>query len=154
VDEQEEIVKRLINWGETCKEEVLMQLLAGFSERLHHEAKKEHLALLEYWLSSKEQNNQELGMRALHALLEKTDYPELPTIYRLLAPYIQETSAELRPHILDILRLLAKISPSETAHFLRKRIEDKKTPTGIWLIRRSRAVFPEELRTGLKLLTE
>ncbi|MBI3159028.1 MAG: DNA alkylation repair protein [Chloroflexi bacterium] len=119
--EASEVGRRVRAWGAANQEEMLIPALAGEAlARLRSEARAEFFALVESWLSAEQPREQRLGLRALRALLEETDFSDLPVIYRLLAPVIQSHPASLRPSLLRLVEALARASAPETAYFLRE----------------------------------
>ncbi len=95
-------------------------------------------------------NHRKLGLRALLAQLTETDYENLPVIYRLLGLLMPTASKELRPYLRDLIRPLARRSPSETAFFLRESLTGSDNPVIPWLIRHSMESFPQDVQANLK----
>jgi hypothetical protein len=74
----------------------------------------------------------------------------LPTIFRLITPFLRIAPSRLRPDILAVVRALARISPSETAYLLRQNLTAPDNPDTGWIIRQVLDEFPEDTRAGLK----
>ena len=84
------------------------------------------------------------------ALLSQSDFENLPIIYRLLGPQLENAHSETRPYILDALKPLAERSPQETAHFLRQSLARANQRTTNWLLRRSLEFFPQDTQANLR----
>ena len=56
----------------------------------------------------------------------------------------------LRPEALAVVRVLAQLSPQETAYFLRQLVVTEKDKNIEWLIRKTLPEFPEETAANLK----
>lgn len=67
------------------------------------------------WLS---QNRLDIGFAAIQHLIEVEAMDSLPTIFRLIEPYIIAGDAAVRDELLQIMDGLARLSPMEAAHFL------------------------------------
>jgi hypothetical protein len=127
-------------------------------DALAHDAlkrvRKEHPSALvraiQGWLAEKDLQTRRLGLRALLTLAGDPDYPNLPVIFRLLQPFIRQAPSRLRPDILDILSVLARQEPVETASFLRQILSMPESPDVAWVIRQVASAFPPEQEERLR----
>ncbi|MDH5507388.1 MAG: DNA alkylation repair protein, partial [Anaerolineae bacterium] len=142
---------RIQEWRAASDEDLLLDALAGDSlARYRQHNTPEFLTALSGWLGSSEIPDINFGLRALHAMLQSATYTNLPAIYRIIAPLFQNTAKVLRPFLLDILLLLAKQAPQETAFFLLQLLNKDKNPAAIWLVRHSLDAFPQKHQTNLR----
>jgi hypothetical protein len=152
VTSPEPVVVRINSW---ISEELDNRILDGVFEygliRLHQETPGILLDLVSYWMDSANPYLQHAGLRALLPMINKSGTENLPSIFRMLTPYLRITPPGLRPDILSILIALAHNSPSETAYLLRQNLNAPDNPDTAWLIRRVMDEFPEEAQAGLRV---
>ncbi len=147
----EPVMKRLQAWVQAGMERrVLDGLLDHGVKKFQLEAPERLLELITTWLASSDQIAQQAGLRALLPMLEEPGNPSLPTIYRLVTPYLRVAPSRIRPDILAVARALARCSPSETAYVLRQNLTSPNNPDTAWIIRQVLDEFPEETRQGLR----
>jgi hypothetical protein len=108
------------------------------------------LDLVSYWMGSADHPLQHAGLRALLPMINQSGTENLPSIFRMLTPYLRLAPSILRPDILSVLTALARNSPSETAYLLRQNLSAPENPDTAWLIRRVINEFPEEAQAGLR----
>jgi hypothetical protein len=113
-------------------------------------ATEDYLTAVREWLAGEGLLEQEIGLRALLPLAENEEYQNLPVLFRLLTNYSRKVSPHLRPYLLDILRVLVKRSPAESAHFLRRSLEFPDSVDTAWLVRQVLPLFPAELQSSLR----
>ncbi|TAK12976.1 MAG: hypothetical protein EPO32_06940 [Anaerolineae bacterium] len=148
-EHHEAIGERLRAWGAENEEEELIPALASAAlARLRAEAPARFFALVEAWLGAARAREQRLGVRALRALLEETDFSNLPAVFKLLAPLVMVHPASLRPSLLRLVNALAKASPAETAYFLRGCLADGGHAA--WVVRHSVEFFDGPTAEGLR----
>jgi hypothetical protein len=130
------------------------RLLDGLFEhgltRLLEQAPDPLMELVADWLSSSDLPSQQAGLRAAISLLKQSGASYLPSISRLLKPYLRIAPTRLRPDILAVVSAMAHCSPAETAYLLRQNLSAPDNPDTPWLIRQVLDEFPEELRRSLK----
>jgi len=144
---------RLQDWGKTCKEEILLNpLLADGAARIREESPEVFLRLVETWLTDPDIRAQQIGLRALPALILNPDFENLPKVYRLITPFLREVDSVMETNLIGITRALAKRSPQETAHLLQQvLVGPHKTGISI-IVRRSLDVFPLNIQHSLRIV--
>ena len=116
----EAIIERISNWARPGVELSLLEvLLTRGSTRLLHEAYSLWLETIKLWLLSTDRLVQAVGLRALQTFISDPTFQDLPAIFNVLSPLLQTARSDLHPELLDVLQMLVKRSPSETAFFLR-----------------------------------
>jgi len=149
--EHERILERLEKWAEENEEDTLLEAMARDSlVNLLRETPEMFLGQVERWLIADDLNLKVLGLRALTAQLTATDFENLPVAYQLLDLVMDSATRKLRPYLLDVIILLAKRSPSETAYFLGTNMKDMENPVIRWVTRQSMDSFPEEVQDSLR----
>lgn len=147
------IIERLQKWGKDCCEDTLLDaLLDRGAAPIRLELPDEYLSLVESWLASGDLPSRKVGLRAMPALIQNPKFENLPVLFRLLAPFVRESSSVLEPDLIQAVRALGQRSPQETAFFLQQNLlSPHKSGLGI-IIRRSLDVFPPEVEESLRTL--
>jgi hypothetical protein len=148
---EERLLERLPDWlqaapGDKLLDAVLEQGLAG----LRQTTPDRFLAVVEDWLKSPAPATQQLGLRAILPLLNECPLEALPTLYRLLTPFLRQAPPLVRPDLLAVLSALVRCSPAETAYLLRQNLETPDNPDTAWLIRQVLKEFPPDLQNSLR----
>lgn len=102
------------------------------------------------WLSSRDEFEQSLGLRVLLPLIAQPVYENLPVFFKLLEPLICEAPTGLRMDLVEVVEVLARRSPSETAYILRENLGLSMCATTAWLTRQVLPAFPPEIRASLR----
>lgn len=151
IEPPEPVLERLHAWVRTGLDKRLLDgLLVHGLEQFQLHAPAQVLELVSGWLTSSDLTLQQTG---LHALLTLSNYPgieNLPSILKLITPYVRIAPSRLRPDILAVLTVLAHTSPSETAYLLRQNLSAPDNPDTAWLIRQVLDEFPDDTRAGLR----
>lgn len=150
----EEILARVRAW---IRPGVEPRLVAAVFEQGLGCLRRQHPAalirLVEGWLGERDLFYQELGLRLLLTLARDPAHENLPAFFRLIQPLVRNSPARLRPDVLDILEMLARRSPKETAYFLRETALLPNSPATPFLIRQLVKAFPEEVEEDLRRFT-
>ncbi len=125
-------------------------LLKQSLSNTRREATGDYLATVQAWLASQDIRAQEIGLRALLPLLEDPDFDNLPVVFRILTPFTRTTHPRLRPYLLQVVSLLVKRSPQESAYFLRHSLDMPDSEDAAWLIRQLLGSFPSDIQSGLR----
>ncbi len=145
------VLDRLHAWVQAGLDRRLLDNLLVYGlEQFQLHAPHRVLDIVAGWLTS---NDLALQQAGLHALLTLSDYPgleNLPAVLKLITPYIRVAPSRLRPDILEVLKILARTSPSETAYLLRQNLTVPDNPDTAWIIRQVMDEFPQETQMGLK----
>ncbi len=145
------VLKRLQSWIQAGMDRrILDGLLENGAKRFQQEAPDQLLEVITAWLSSSDQTSQQAGLRALLPMIVEPGKPSLPTIYRLVTPYLRIAPARIRPDILAVVSALAHCSPSETAYVLRQNLSAPDNPDTAWIIRQVIDEFPVDTQKGLR----
>lgn len=98
-------------------------------------------------------NLHKLAITALVPLVTTPSFKNLPKVYQLLAPQLDEAPSVMRPYLLDLLRPLARRSPQEITYILRTKLAEAPASKHlIWLARRTLNDLPAEHQTRLRSL--
>jgi hypothetical protein len=149
------VVQKLRAW--TVPAENFRMLDALFTHatiNLRREAPHLLFTLYEEWINSPQISTQSLGVRALIPVIEDEDFENLPQVFRLLSPLVQNPPAALQTDLRTALQALARRTPVETTYFLRQALSVAPGPNTALLVRRCLPFFepPQQasLRAALK----
>lgn len=109
------------------------------------------LNLAEDWMNSAHTEIQALGIRALVPLIREPSFENLPPIFRMLSPLVQNAAAPLHIDLQIALEALASRSQTETAYFLRQTLNMASGPGTARLIRRCLPLFEQEQQAALRV---
>jgi hypothetical protein len=145
------VIERINAWIE---QELDKRILDGLFEnsfiQLQQADPESLLDVVSAWLSTTKPSIQQAGLRALLAIIKRSGAGNIPSIFRLITPYIRIAPSRLRPDILEVLTALAHDSPAETAYLLRQNLSAPNNPDTAWLIRQVLVEFPPESQTSLR----
>lgn len=152
VDPPDPVIDRLKSWVfQGLDNRILDGLFEYGLIRLQQDAPGKLLELISFWMGSSDLPTQGAGLRALLPMINQSGTETLPSIFRMLTPYLRVAPSRLRPDILTILTALAHSSPSETAYFLRQNLSTPDNPDTPWLIRQVLDEFPSEPQSSLRI---
>lgn len=147
----EPVNDRLRRWAKSGLEERLLEaVFKQGMKRMRQEKCQYVLETIEEWLTATDTAAQKLGLNALIPLLGEPSFDNLPIVFRLIAPYLREISADLRPDMLALMSVLTRHSPQETAYILRQNLGAPNNPDTAWLIRQVLDDLPAEFQTYLR----
>jgi hypothetical protein len=153
VEPSNPVIDRLTSWVSQGLDKFILDGLFAFGlDRLQQEAPGKLMDLISFWMDSQEFPTQQAGLRALLPLINQSRTEKLPTIFRILTPYLRVTPSRLRPDVIAILTALVHSSPAETSYVLRQNLSAPVNPDTAWLIRQVIGEFPEEAQTSLRLM--
>ncbi len=112
------------------------------------------LGLIEEWVTSSQSQVQAMGLRALTPLVADEQFENLPPVFSLLSPLIQNIPARLYPDLLVIFETLAQRSPTETAYFFRQILPMAGSPATTRLIRRCIPLFDPSQQAQLRTVMQ
>lgn len=147
----EPVLERLQAWVQAGMDRRLLDgLLEHGVRRFQEQAPDQVLELVAAWLASSDFTSRQAGLHSLLPMIKEAGNPGLPTVFRLVTPFLRIAPSRLRPDILAVVRALARCSPSETAYLLRQNLTVPDNPDTAWIIRQVLDEFPEETQRGLR----
>ena len=84
-------------------------------------------------------------------LVEKQDFENLPALFNLLSPIVEQSSKVTDIDLLDALSILARRSPQETAYFLKQSLAKSRQVGLEAMIRQIMDHFPDQLREDMRM---
>jgi hypothetical protein len=108
------------------------------------------VSYIEDWLADQNRQLNLIGLYVLSALITNKHFENLPALFNIITPYLREYDEDIRPIIVDMIKLLIKRSPVEIAFLLRKNYEAFQRESTAWLIRHTLSFFPKENQINLR----
>ena len=108
--------------------------------------------LIQPLLETENSERLSLGIKALLAGVQNTQFTNLPAIYRLVGPLLYDPDRKLLNDLSRLIEALAKESPVETGFFLRQTLSLSTSPETQRLVKQCLPFFPEAIAAELKSL--
>ncbi|MCS6994588.1 MAG: DNA alkylation repair protein [Anaerolineales bacterium] len=142
-----QLTERVKEWVSQARDKQLRNaLLNNGLARLRREMPERLLQLVQEWFDPRAPKMWENGIYALIPLLEDPSYDNLPPIYNMLTPVIQNIPPFLQTELADLLTALYRASPVETAYFLRQAVAGATSPQCVVILKRLIPALPEAFR--------
>ena len=151
VDEPEPILTRLEKWLTPGLDPMLTaHLFSTGTLRLQTDFPDAWEAFIGSYLNQDDPKRIALGIQGLTYGLQNPHFKNLPAIYRLISPFIRRLDRKLTRYLVQLIEVLARRSPTETAYFLRQVLSVSETAETKRLIRQCLPFFSESIRQDLK----
>jgi len=142
---------RLSDWlAKSTDIEVRRALLVDAFARVRAENPDVFFRLLEEWLKSPRTGMQTWGLQALIPLLHDPDFENLPAVFRILRPALQNASPTTQMDLQTCLTALEQVSLAETLIFLRELLSTTREPDYQRILQRMLPAFSPRLQAGLR----
>ncbi len=140
--------ERITAWVSHTRDASLRKsLLENSLNRLRREDPAEFLRLLEGWFLPATPKLWASGLQALLTLLQDPRYDNLPPVFDLFQPVLENASSSLQNELALVINALYRASPVETVYFLRKTIRGSLRADTILTLRRALPLLTGPLRT-------
>jgi len=147
----EAVVQKLRGWAVPAENfRMLDALFRHSTTSLRRSAPQLLLGLYEEWVNSSQAATQALGVRALIPIIEDPAFENLPPVFRLISPLVQQSPAPIHTDLQAALEALARRTPVETAYFLRQALSMAPGPGIARLIRRCLPLFGPAQQASLR----
>lgn len=147
----EAVIQKIETWAKPDENSRMMDaLFQNGSAELRRTAPRLLLATIEEWIGSYRPEQQILGLRALVPLIQDTEFENLPPVYRMLGPLVQNITAPVQTDLQIAIEELAKRSPVETAYFLRQSLSIAVGQGTARLVRRCMPLFDPAQQASLR----
>jgi hypothetical protein len=147
----EGVLAKLRAWGQPEENfRMLDALFKNGTANLRRAAPAMLLALIEEWVTGTQLQNQVLGLRALVPLVEDEQFENLPPVFNMISPLVQNIPPRLYPDLYATLEVLARRSPLETAYFFRQVLPMAGGPATARLVRRCLTLFSPAQQASLR----
>jgi hypothetical protein len=149
--QEERLLPRLTAWTQQIRDpNVRAALLSTSLERMRKETPEQFLILVGEYLHPERPRTWSNGIQALIPMVADTDFENLPAIFDIIEPVVEEAPPILQNDLADLIVALYRASPSETTFMLKHVLSNSQNPmTGITL-RRIAPNFPPPLQKELR----
>ena len=140
-----EVTTRAARWMAVTTDEQLVQAMFTFGLAQFAAIDPDAFMLLVGdWLGSPAIETQALGLRALGTLLAVPAFENFPPCFRLLSPLVRQSTPDLRPELVNVLRILGERSPQEAVYFYLDLLDGSVSAQAPILIRLALDPLPAE----------
>lgn len=151
VDDPDPVLIRIRTWSFDVKDKTINEALFKYGlEYLINKDSDRIINCASTWLNNPQTVDNLYGLRLILAVLEFEGFQNLPQVFRLIAPFVRSAPIALRSYIVEILQILVKRSPNETAYFLQQNIGLSFDKDTAWFIRRCISKFPPDIQDNLR----
>lgn len=149
---QEELVlPRITLWtGQIRDPYVRSALLSTSLTRMRKETPDKFLALIREYLHPERTRSWSNGIQALLPMIADTSFTNLPPIFDIVEPIIEESPSTLQNDLEELVIALYRASPSETVFMLKHVIANSQNPMTAITLRRISPTFPPTLQSEIK----
>jgi hypothetical protein len=152
---EERLLPRLTAWTMQVRDpSVRAALLTTSLVRLRRETPDQFLLLVSEWLNPERQRMWSNGIQALLPLIQDPNFNNLPPIFEMLTGVVETAPGTLQTDFVDLFQALHRVSPTETAYFLRQIIANSSTPITATTFRRISPSLPSELANAIRDLVK
>lgn len=152
---EERLLPRLTAWTMQVRDpSVRAALLTTSLVRLRRETPDQFLLLVSEWLNPERQRMWSNGIQALLPLIQDSNFNNLPPVFEMLAGVVETAPGTLQTDFVDLFQALHRVSPIETAYFLRQVIANSSTPITATTFRRISPSLPSELANSIRDLVK
>jgi hypothetical protein len=145
------VIDHLRSWANANENlRLISALMENGTLLLRRDALNQLLALIDIWLTDPNPAQQAVGVQAIIALVNDRSFENLPAVFRLLGPPVQNVHPRLQADLQFALQALIKRTPTETAYFLRQALSLSIGTGTARLIRRCLPEFGADLQAGLR----
>ncbi|MCP4142271.1 MAG: DNA alkylation repair protein [Chloroflexi bacterium] len=148
---EERLLARLTVWTQKVRDpNVRTSLLTHSLARLRKETPEDFLALVTEWLYPHREQFWSNGLQALLPLIKNPTFENLPPIFNLIEPVIEEAPTLLQKDIQNIILALYQDAPTETSYFLKSLVKKSENPKTKILLRRILPSLPTPFQESLQ----
>jgi len=123
LDAPDEITRRIQEWVQPDLDKAALECLFNHgTQRLLAEQPEIWEQIVRTFLAHDEPAVQNLGLRALVSIIENPDYTRIPSLFRLLSPFIQSPHELVQGNLSAAIAALARRTPTETAFLLKQTL--------------------------------
>jgi hypothetical protein len=122
------------------------------AQKLQNKSQDQWEKLIQKYLDHSDEEMINLGILGLSMGIRQSEFTNLPAIFRLISPLIQAPSSSIRQSLVDLMKVLIELSPTETSVFLKQNFSVDPTPDALLLLKNCIPHFPETYQKNLSSL--
>jgi hypothetical protein len=151
--QEERLLPRITAWTQQIRDpNVRAALLSTSLTRMRKETPDQFLTLVREYLHPERTRSWSNGIQALIPMIADTDFENLPAIFDIVEPIIEEAPSTLQNDLTDLIVALYRASASETIFMLKHVLSNSQNPMTAVTLRRISPNFPPPLQKELRSL--
>jgi len=149
--QEERLLPRITAWTQQIRDpEVRVALLTTSLTRMRKETPNQFLALVREYLHPERSRTWSNGVQALIPMIADSDFENLPAIFDIVEPVIEEAPSTLQNDLTDLIVTLYRASPNETIFMLKHVLSTTENQMTSVTMRRISPNFPPPLQKELR----
>lgn len=145
------LLPRITAWTQQIRDpDVRAALLTTSLTRMRKETPDQFLALVREYLHPERSRTWSNGIQALIPMVADSDFENLPAIFDLVEPIIEEAPSTLQNDLAELIVTLYRASPNETVFMLKHILAATPNQMTAVTLRRISPDFPPSLQTELR----
>lgn len=149
--QEERLLPRLTAWTQQVRDpDVRSALLSTSLTRMRKETPAQFLILVREYLHPERTRTWTNGIQALLPMIAEATNNNLPTIFDMVEPIIEEAPSTLQNDLTDLIVALYRASSNETTFLLKNILTNTKNPMTVVTLRRIAVTFPPSLQKELR----
>lgn len=149
--QEERLLPRLTAWTQQIRDpDVRSALLSTSLTRMRRETPDQFFNLIREYLHPARARTWSNGIQALIPMIADTTTANLPSIFDLVEPIIEEAPSTLQNDLAELIVVLYRASSNETTFMLKHILASAENPMTVVTLRRISSSFPPPLQTSLR----
>ncbi len=151
--QEERLLPRLTAWTQQVRDaDVRSALLSTSLARMRKETPNKFLILIREYLHPARMRTWSNGIQALIPMIADVGNENLPPIFDIVEPIIEEAPSTLQNDLAELVVALYRASASETSFMLKHVLTNTQNPMTVITLRRIATSFPPPLQVELREL--
>ncbi|HRQ25080.1 MAG TPA: YqiA/YcfP family alpha/beta fold hydrolase, partial [Anaerolineales bacterium] len=153
--QEERLLPRITAWTQQIRDpNVRAALLSTSLTRMRKETPDQFLTLVREYLHPERARAWSNGIQALIPMIADTEFENLPAIFDIVEPIIEEAPSTLQNDLTDLIVALYRASANETIFMLKHVLSNSQNPMTAITLRRISSSFPPPLQKELRSLLQ
>ncbi|GAB4566903.1 MAG: hypothetical protein Fur0017_06550 [Anaerolineales bacterium] len=149
--QEERLLPRITAWTQQIRDpEVRVALLTTSLTRMRKETPNQFLSLVREYLHPERSRSWSNGIQALIPMIADSEFENLPAIFDIVEPIIEEAPSTLQYDLTDLIVTLYRASPNETIFMLKHILSTTQNSMTAVTMRRISPDFPPPLQKELR----
>ncbi len=149
--QEERLLPRLTAWTQQVRDpDVRSALLSTSLTRMRKETPTQFFTLIREYLHPARMRTWSNGIQALIPMIADTANANLPPIFDIVEPIIEEAPSTLQNDLAELIVSLYRASANETTFMLKHVLENTQNPMTVITLRRISSSFPPPLQSSLR----
>jgi predicted alpha/beta hydrolase family esterase len=149
--QEERLLPRITAWTQQIRDpEVRVALLTTSLTRMRKETPNQFLALVREYLHPERSRSWSNGIQALIPMIADSDFENLPAIFDIVEPVVEEAPSTLQNDLTDLIISFYRASPNETVFMLKHILGTTENQMAAITMRRISPDFPPPLQKELR----